>query len=432
VAMFLFVLSTWSCDNASIGRRELFQLCQQKSPACARLACKQSSAHVQEAHCSLHVGIAGAGIGGLSTALALLRVPGTCVGRVTIFDPRTDLDSGRGGALNLNGGAAVLAKCYGIDIAQICRPMKGVVGRVADGSVEGGRKLLEFDIENMVKKSAKASSLLVHDGRVMAMTVMRDRLQELLCNEVMKENTSLKRGYRVSSVKDDASSGKLRFIFADGRISEDAFDLCIGADGLRSSMRQYVTGKEMLPRYSGIRVQFAISEPRLLEGVSDGLARTWFGDGVYCLQYAAGAPNGAEQELLAICFRGDSPTDENPGYDEADIRSDAKVRLERAGMPAKVMHVFDRCTRFVDVGVFYHEPLLSWRDSTGRCTLVGDAGSSNMCLEEVSFQIMRTAQRCDRLLTNPCLSLSMGPSFVGYSTCNASVFGARSQPGDPG
>jgi 2-polyprenyl-6-methoxyphenol hydroxylase-like FAD-dependent oxidoreductase len=387
--MVLFLFTTWTCDNASIGSKGVFQLRRKSFAARTRSASNLSPARMRETRCSLHVGIAGAGIGGLSTALALLRVPGTNVRRVTLFDPRTDLDRGRGGALNLNGGAAVLAKCYGIDLSNISRPMKGVLGRVADGSVEGGGKLLEFDIERMVKESARGSSLLMHDGRVMAMTVMRDRLQELLCIELMKDSSSLRRGYRVSSVNQDASSGKLRFTFEDGSVSEDAFDLCIGADGLRSSMRQYVTGKEMLPRYSGIRVQFAIAEPKLIEGGSDGLARTWFGDGVYCLQYAAGAPDRAEQELLAICFRGGSPTDENPGYEEANIRADGKMRLEQAGMPAIVLDVFDRCTRFVDVGVYYHDPLLSWRDSTGRCTLVGDAGSSDVSMGDVSFEPFR-------------------------------------------
>jgi 2-polyprenyl-6-methoxyphenol hydroxylase-like FAD-dependent oxidoreductase len=380
--MILFVCPTWQGNDALTAGRGSTAEFPSSSWLCPRKSniwfSKRRAPLMQSGPPPLHVGIAGAGISGLSTALGLLRTPGTNVGQVTVFDPRTGLDTGLGGALNLNGGAAVLAKCYGIDVSRIGKPMRGVVGRVADGSAEGGDILFKFDIEEMVKRSAIGGRLLIHDGRVMAMTVMRDRLQELLCEELKNENVVVRRGARVSGIKQVDATGKLRFAFSNGVLSEEQFDLCVGADGLRSTVREHVVGNARSSRYSGLRVQFAISEPRVPKEVSDGLAHAWFGNGVYCLQYAAGSPYGAEQELLAVCFKGESPTDENPAYQEADVRTDCKERLVGAGMPTKVMGLFNRCNRFVDVGVYYHEPLNSWHDRTGRCTLVGDAGLSTI------------------------------------------------------
>jgi salicylate hydroxylase len=378
--MILFVCPTWRANDAlPVGRGSIvgFPNSRWLGPRKSHIWVSERRAPLMQSGLPpLHVGIAGAGIGGLSTALGLLRTSGTNVGQVTIFDPRTGLDTGMGGALNLNGGAAVLAKCYGIDVSRIAKPMRGVVGRAADGSAQGGDILFKFDIDELVSRSARGGRLLIHDGRVMAMTVMRDRLQELLCEELDKENVVVRRGARVCGIEQVDATGKLRFAFPNGLLSEEHFDLCIGADGLRSTVRNYVAGNARPSRYSGLRVQFAISEPRVPREISDGLANAWFGNGLYCLQYTAGSPSGAEQELLAVCFKGESPTDENPAYQEADVRMDCKERLEGAGMPTKVMALFNRCNRFVDVGVYYHEPLKSWHDQTGRCTLVGDAGLS--------------------------------------------------------
>jgi 2-polyprenyl-6-methoxyphenol hydroxylase-like FAD-dependent oxidoreductase len=306
------------------------------------------------------------------------------VEHVTLVEPRTGVDGGLGGALNLNGGSTLFARHLAVDVARIGRPFKRVVGRVADGSPAGGPVLWDLDVHKLVQESAKGREKLMHEDRVCLFTVMRDQLQKLLCEELLKENATIKRGYSVSTIARDESSGKYRFVHADGSFGDEEFDVCIGADGLKSSVRRYVTGKSSKPRYSGIRVQFAVAGGHRGDPLGDGVSQQWFGDGLYCLRYAADRAN-AERNLLAVCFRGEALTSENPGYVSGDIREDCGERLLRAGMPADVMNVLDASDRFVDVGVYYHKTLGSWGDAHGRCTLVGDAGACCLSRRPLDF-----------------------------------------------
>ncbi|OSX78045.1 hypothetical protein BU14_0125s0033 [Porphyra umbilicalis] len=83
------------------------------------------------------IAIVGAGIGGLATALALLRTPGVDARSITLLDGRADLDTATGGALNVTGGSAVLS-ALGVDVRASGAPLARVVARVADGSAGGG------------------------------------------------------------------------------------------------------------------------------------------------------------------------------------------------------------------------------------------------------------------------------------------------------
>jgi salicylate hydroxylase len=337
-----------------------------------------------------HVGVAGAGIGGLTTALALLRTPGTGVRRVTLFDPREALDTHLGAALNLNSGAAVLAKRYGLagELRRIGRPLRAVRSRRADGSRNGGDVLLAVDVAGAVQASAKARRRLVHDGELMTKTVMRDDLQKALMNALPTGGeVVVNRGRKVTQVllEDD---GRYRFALSDGSVSDDLFDMVVGADGLRSAVRGFVVGDkpDKPPVYSGVRVQFAIAPPRpvtLKPGDDDyGVVEQWFGNGAYALQYASESDSEltsggrVEHELLALAFASPekSPNGENIGYVASEVREDCERRLRVAGISQdKVLELFSRCDRFIDIGVYFHTPLSSWTDAAGGCTLVGDS-----------------------------------------------------------
>lgn len=134
------------------------------------------------------VAIVGAGIGGLATALALLRTPGTGTEALTLVDARPGLDTALGGALNLTAGAAVLA-ALGVDVRGVGNPLARVVARVADGSPAGGGVLLDVDVAATVRRVPAAAATLVDgaDGGVYAVTVMRDTLQQLLADAVVAD-----------------------------------------------------------------------------------------------------------------------------------------------------------------------------------------------------------------------------------------------------
>lgn len=318
-----------------------------------------------------HVGIAGAGIGGVATALALLRTPATGVEKVTLYEPRSELDAGQGAALNLTSGASVLQKAYGLELGEIARPFRSVVAKRADGSSEGAEVLMSVDVERAFQDDPAARALLWSDGECLARTVMREDLQRLLVENLPK-GARIVRDSRVTDVVQDGQ--QWRFRLSDGSLTDDAFDLCIGADGIRSEVRRHILGRRESPIYSGIRVQFCIAQPKDAELETDSLVQ-WFGDGSYCLQYAAGVGPTA-RELLAHSFQSRVPADENVRYDQSNIKADCKRRLEAAGMPQLgVIDLIDRCDRFIDVGVYYHKPADTWTDALGGTVLIGDAGT---------------------------------------------------------
>lgn len=310
------------------------------------------------------VAIAGAGIAGLSAALALLNTPSTGVEEITLYEPRTTTDFGQGAALNINGAAAILLGCYNVPLWKIANPMEKVVAK----TVFGGN-VFTVDVGEAVKASPEAQKALVVDGRPTFMTVMRDQFQQQLIDAI-EQKVTFCRGdkYAVQDVQSSSSGSSL--VLEDGS-STDEYDLVIGADGIRSQLRGYVAGQLKPPSYTRLRVQWAVA-PRGSSSLPTGIIEQWFGDGCYTLRYAAG-PESSPTEMLAISFYDKSQVSENVGYDKADLKQEVKRRLEKAKMPEQVMKVFHRAERFIETGVYEHDILKSWsRD--GNCTLIGDAG----------------------------------------------------------
>lgn len=311
------------------------------------------------------VGIAGAGLAGLATALALVETPGTGVENVSIFEPRGSLDNGLGGPLNINGGAAVLVKCYGIDLWQYARRMDVVTAKDCNGST-----LFEVEVAKFLKTNHLAAKSLSDGDHHLCMTIMRDQLQQLLFQAVQVDRVTVYRGPRYKVIDVLHRGGRPHFVLANGD-ETPSFDLVIGADGIRSNVRAFVAGKTTPPRYSGLRVQWAIN-PRGTSELARNTVEQWFGDGGYALRYAAG-PDHSPTEALALTFREDQSVAENETYkDEARIREDFRTRMEQCDMPTGLRDAFADSTKFIETGVYFHTKLPSW-SSRGNCVLVGDA-----------------------------------------------------------
>lgn len=308
------------------------------------------------------VAIAGAGIGGLSAALSLIRTPGTGVEHVTIFEPREGLDKSQGAALNVSGGAAILLREYGIPLRDIANPMVTVVARST-----GGRKLFEVDIEQAINGVPAARELLYHDGRPTLMTVMRDELQRLL-TEALGDNVEIRRGkdYRVTGVQ--SSKDGARFMLANGERTEE-YDLVIGADGLGSAVRPHVSGSTEKAKYTGFRILWGVAPDTQM---TRGRLEQWFGDGGYGFRYTGG-PKGKENEMLVLSFKDSEMAAENEVYARGTLKDDFRKRLLKTGMPQSIFDLLDRCDRFIETGVYSHQVMKKW-SKDGVCTLVGDSG----------------------------------------------------------
>lgn len=348
------------------------------------------------------VAIAGAGIGGLSTALALVRRAGVPPECVHVYEPRDALDGGLGAAVNLNGGAAILMGQYGIPLRDVSIHLERVRARAAPS----GRRLFDVDVRHAVAASGDVANDLWIAGHgrdpshrdVAIMATMRADLQRLLADAVEKAGVRIRRGpecaVRDVLFEDGAGRGdgagqrqRARLVLAGGDVT-DAYDLVVGADGVRSRIRSAVVGAAgasagavadaTVSKDTGFRVIWAMRPKANESGILPrGELHQWFGDGAYALHYAAGAV-GNVTEMIALSFRdAGSAASENVEY-EKGLRKDARKvfgrRLELSGMPLQIWEVYEACDTFIETGVYAHAPTKRWyRD--GVCVLVGDAGT---------------------------------------------------------
>lgn len=320
------------------------------------------------------IAIVGAGIAGLSTALALVRTTGIPGDVIDIFEPRLGLDLDKGAAVNLNGGSAILSREYDVSLRDVGVPIERVVSRNVSGRV-----LFDVDVAQAFKAYGGEYLLDEDDGgRVLARTVMRSDLQRVLLDAIEGIGVTIHRGeaYTVRDVV--AADGAARLRLADGSLSEQ-YNLVVGADGVRSAVRGFVAGSDARAKYTGFRVQWAIGNAQAeapttadTSALPTGELHQWFGDGGYALHYAAGAPH-ERCEMFALSFRDRRSIAENVTYASAqNVRTRIAERLDSCGMPEDVHRVFGRADRFIETGVYAHRVSQQWsRD--GVSVLVGDA-----------------------------------------------------------
>ena len=350
------------------------------------------------------VAVVGAGIGGLALAKALKTLD-TGVEEVTVFDRREELKPGMGGGIQINGGAAVLARLgLGEQMKASALPVRRILSRKSDGF-----ELLNIDVESLVMNEP---ALVDSTGTPQAFSIMRDALQvrggsrrsaltppasdpralspaapqRMLADALPAETVQL--GRKLASISEDDSGVELAF--DDG--TRERFDLVVGADGLSSRVKEHVEashaeaagggggGGVTPPTYSGIRVQFGVvpaggSRP----AGSEGDFHQWFGEGVYALtgSYGTGAADGATSDMVAVVFAdpaaGSGAPPENSNWEASDVRGDCVRRLRAAGLPAEVVGVAEASERCFELGVYEHSATAPWVSKGGRAVLLGDA-----------------------------------------------------------
>ena len=120
------------------------------------------------------VAVVGAGIGGLALARALQTLD-TGVEDVAVFERRDELKPNIGGGIQINGGAAVLARLgLGEQMKASALPVRRILSRKS-----GGFELLDIDVESLVRGEP---SLVDETGTPQAFSIMRDALQRMLAD----------------------------------------------------------------------------------------------------------------------------------------------------------------------------------------------------------------------------------------------------------
>ncbi|HEX5850780.1 MAG TPA: FAD-dependent monooxygenase [Rubrobacter sp.] len=311
--------------------------------------------------------IVGAGIGGLTAAIALRRAGIDA----TVFERAEEIkEVGAGILLAANAVAALGEIGLSDDVGRLGTPASA--GRVFTCR---GKTLTEVPVEQL-ERMVGVSSAAVH----------RADLQELLLRKLGRQNVRL--GAECSGFEQDDKG--VDVVFADG--SRERGDLLIGADGLHSTVRAGLFGPEK-PRYAGYTAWRAVVRPgRGL--LSWGMAFESWGRGA-----RFGCAHIGDGRVYWFATR-NAPEGERDGPPGSPSGPKALLTELFGGwhhpIPALVAETEEEAIRRDDL--YDREPLAgSW--GMGRVTLLGDAAHpSTPNLGQGACQAIEDARALSRCL----------------------------------
>ena len=173
--------------------------------------------------------IVGGGIAGQTLACALARQGLTC----EIVEIRPDWQIA-GAAMTLQGNALRALRDIGLAEATVAAGWRGGVRPLVFTDTLG-QTVMEPDVLNMVGP-----------GYPPQIAIRRQALHEVLLRAVQAARVPIRMGITVKSINDTGS--EVQATFTDGRSQN--YDLVVGADGIRSTVRSLVFG-DIQPRFAG-------------------------------------------------------------------------------------------------------------------------------------------------------------------------------------
>lgn len=217
----------------------------------------------------LSIAIVGAGIGGLTTALALARGGH----EITLIERRTGF-SEVGAGLQLSPNASRILTWLGL--APALRRVATEPQRVVVRSIRSGKAIGRVALGPFMRQRFEAPYWVVH----------RADLQTILLDAVRSEpSIRLVMGRTVETVEDGPAEASLTWISAGGARETVKADLIIGADGVWSQVRQAL-GDPTPPTYRGYIAWRATFDrnaaPAELAGDETGL---WLGPHGHVVHY---------------------------------------------------------------------------------------------------------------------------------------------------
>ena len=293
----------------------------------------------------LRVGIVGGGIGGLSLALAL-RERGL---QADVFEQAQELTE-IGAAIGLAGNAIrEYARLGLVDelAAASTIPMELIYRHWQDGSRIAAHPVRKDD---WYQKQFGAPWFGVH----------RADLQNILGRAFGEENLHL--GCRLVNIVHQREEVILEF--ANGRTHHA--DLVVGADGVRSTVRRWITGADDA-FYSGTSAFRGIVPVENLPSLPDPYAiQFWMGPDGHLLHYAIGGDRQAVNFFAVV----ETPRIWMHDGSVAEVHEDVPVASFRGWHPA-VTEMIKAASSPIRWGLFTVRPLLRWYRR--RVVILGDA-----------------------------------------------------------
>ena len=293
----------------------------------------------------VRIGIVGAGIGGLTLALALRQRGLTA----DVYEQASELrEIGAAVALTANGTRELQRLGCLEAIAALSTEPSEIIWR----GWRDDKRIASFPIGKggVYRTRFGAPYFGIH----------RSDLQRVLGAAHGSDRLHL--GHRLVSLSE--ISNVIRLDFANGTTAE--VDVLIGADGQHSLVRKYVVGEERVAysRTSGFR---GIVPVRSLPSLPDPQAvQFWMGPNAHLLHFALG-PSASDVNFLAVV---EGPTSWTHDNWVAPITHDVALAAFEGWHPA-VVEMISAVPHSLRWGLFEVRPMQTWR--RGRAVLLGDA-----------------------------------------------------------
>lgn len=290
------------------------------------------------------IAVAGAGLGGLTAALALLRQGFD----VTVYEQAPEL-SEVGAGLQLSANATRVLFELGLE------------DQVMASAVVPKEKLIRLWNTGQAWKAYDVGPVSEALYGFPYVTLHRHDLQQMLAQAVRAlRPDAIQLGARCAGLDQDERGAALRM--EDGR--EGRADLVVGADGVHSVVRQSLFGADA-PRFTGVVAwRGVIPAERLEPRLMAPLSTTWIGPGGHVVCYPL--RRGELMNFVSVVERRDwrveswsvKGTTQECLADYAGWHEDVQALIRAIPQPYKW-------------ALFGREPMSRW--SLGRATLLGDA-----------------------------------------------------------
>ncbi|MFF1555554.1 FAD-dependent monooxygenase [Rhodococcus erythropolis] len=290
------------------------------------------------------IGICGAGIGGLSAAIALERI-----GLEAVIFEQTSVFARVGADINLTPNA--VRALDGLGVGDVLRETAARpqfrISRMWDTGEETSRLAMSQAAEDKFG----APQLTMHRADLMSALVSRI------------PNDALHMGKRVEDVE-FSPGGTTSLAFTDG--SSTAVDLLVGADGIHSAVRAAMFGADH-PTFTGVVAFRAVIATDKLAGAADLDCFTkWWGPDPETQIVTFPLNRGRDMFVFATC-----PQEEWLEESWTTPGSVAELRELYRNFHPEARAILAACDEVLKSALYVRDPLKSW--TNGVATLLGDA-----------------------------------------------------------